>query len=108
MAIQPVDLQLAYMASPLTAATASVAQAAPQVAQEAAQASFVSKLQERQESIEETKEAHGNRVNERTEGDGGPDWSQHRGHHPGQRDAEQDDGAQPAAGEEHHFIDVTA
>jgi hypothetical protein len=68
MAIQPVDLQLAYLAAPASAAAANVVQQAPEVAAQAAQAAFISHVQQREETIEETTHAEGTKIRPDPEG----------------------------------------
>lgn len=100
MAIRPVDLQLAYLATPQTAAVAGQAQSAPQIAQQAAQSAFAEQVREREESVEESTKLEGAVVRRRSDGErGGADA----------RDRGDGDGTDDGDPEAHaHFIDVTA
>lgn len=98
MAIRPVDLQLAYLATPQTAAIAGQAQSAPQVAQQAAQSAFAQQVREREETVEESSRLEGTVVRRRGDGEGGSD-----AHDDDDARDGDDDSEAPA-----HFIDVTA
>ena len=110
MAIRPVDLQLAYLASPINAAVASSAQKGPQVAQEAAQLAFADEVRRREESVAEAaKTERDARIH--PDADGGGQGGGHASH----RDAQS---ATPESTDEisglglapdgEHFIDVVA
>lgn len=107
MAIRPADLQLAYLATPQSAAIASQAENGPQIAQQAAQAAFAAQVREREESIQESQALEGNVV--RPRGDEPQEQP-----HPEGRDRRQPDGETAPAtglglsGDGEHFIDVTA
>ena len=62
MAIQPVDLQLAYLAAPQSAAVASTTQQAPASAQAAAQSAFAAQVQQREETVAEPAKTEGAKV----------------------------------------------
>jgi len=104
-----VDLQLAYLAAPASAAVASNAQTAPAVAQQAAQAAFAAEFDRREETIAESTKAEGSLI--RADRDGGnagtytPPRKRRRDAYQGQAGDEQE--APPVAGEQ-HFIDTTA
>jgi hypothetical protein len=109
MAIRPVDLQLAYMATPQNAAVVGHAQDAAQSGQQAAQAAFAAEVAERQESVDAPQRTEGRRIRPREERDATEERS------PGQRRRrrnpyEDDAPASPLglAGDGEHFIDVTA
>lgn len=110
MAIRPVDLQLAYMAAPQSAAVIRNAQDAPQTAQQAAQAAFAAEVTRREESVDEPVKIEGAKV--RARGDRDPQGQQHSPPDARQRRGRQEEQAQTAglglAGEGEHFIDVTA
>ena len=110
MAIRPVDLQLAYMASPQNAALVSAAEEAPAAAAAAQAASFAAQVTKREEQVGETQQAKGGKVHAR-ERDAAQDHPRKRKFLPAP-DGRDDDPA-PAdplglAGDGHHFIDVTA
>ncbi|MBV8154606.1 MAG: hypothetical protein JOY98_09310 [Candidatus Eremiobacteraeota bacterium] len=64
------DLQLAYLAAPASAAAANVVQEAPAVAAQAAQAAFINQVQQREETIEESQRAEGTKIRPDPEGGG--------------------------------------
>ena len=70
MAIQPVDLQLAYLAAPASAAAANVVQQGPELAAQALQSAFAAQVEQRQETIEETARAEGTRIHPDMQGGG--------------------------------------
>jgi len=111
MAIQPVDLQLAYLAAPATGAVASAAQGAPAAAQAAAQAAFAAQVEKREETVAETARTpdRGNRINADADGGGsGGTYSPRKRHRGAYRsDTEEELAVEPAATEQ-HFIDTTA
>jgi hypothetical protein len=101
-----VDLQLAYLAAPASAAAASVVQQGPAAAAQAAQAAFASQLEQREETIEETPRAQGARIEPDGEGGNGSGYSpreRRRSYH-----ARTDETLVPADDGEKHFIDTTA
>lgn len=110
MAIRPVDLQLAYLATPQNAALISSAQDAPQAAQQAAQAAFAAQVAEREEHVDEVAESQGGKVTRRQEREPADQRrpSHGRERHPGQDEEQPRGGALGLAGEGEHFIDVTA
>lgn len=63
------DLQLAYLAAPASAAAANSVQQGPATAQQASQAAFAAHVEQREETIEETTHAEGAKV--RADADGG-------------------------------------
>ena len=103
MAIRPVDLQLAYLAAPQSAALAANVVSAPQAAQQAAAMAFAQQVTEREESVAEAASSeHDSAVRERTQGE-----SQGFYQTPERR---QGDGAEENSsdGGEQHFIDTMA
>ena len=110
MAIQPVDLQLAYLAAPASAAAANTVQQAPQVAQQAAQAAFVAQLEQREETIEETTHAEGTKIRpDRDPGGNAGTYTPRKRRRPVVAGSTQEDSVEPVlAAEESHFIDTTA
>ena len=111
MAIRPVDLQLAYMATPQNAALVSAAEDAPAAAAAAQAAAFASQVTKREEQIGETQQAKGGKVNARGKRDAAEERPHKRKFLPNP-DGREDDGAAAdplgLAGDGHHFIDVTA
>lgn len=111
MAIRPVDLQLAYMATPQNAALVSAAEDAPAAAAAAQAASFAAQVTQREEQVAETQQAKGGKINARAKRDAAQERPHKRKFLPNP-DQTGDAGA-PAdplglAGDGHHFIDVTA
>lgn len=108
MAIRPVDLQLAYIATPQNAAVASSAQEAPQLAQQASQAAFAAEVVRRSEHVDEPPkiEHAGIRTKER-----GPRQQHEQGggkrRAPDESETEEQNPLR-LAGEGEHFIDFTA
>ncbi len=101
------DLQLAYLAAPASAAVASNSQTAPAIAAQAAQAAFAAEVEKREETIEETTKAEGTRIRPDREGGGNAGTYSPRKR---RRDAyEQPAEEEPAVvAAEQHFIDTTA
>lgn len=103
------DLQLAYLAAPASAAAANVVQQAPATAQEASQAAFAAQLQQREETIEESPRTEGAKIRGDAEGGGNAD-----GYTPRKRQARtyrattDDVVMQLAEPDESHLIDTTA
>lgn len=99
------DLQLAYLAAPQSAAQATNAQTAPQAAQAASQSAFVAQLQQREESVAEAAPAEGSviRTDADGQGQGGEYTPQERRH----TYAAPNDTPLGLAGDGEHFIDVT-
>lgn len=64
------DLQLAYLAAPASAAAANVVQEGPELAAQALQSAFAAQVEQRQETIEETSRAEGSRIHPDTQGGG--------------------------------------
>lgn len=109
MAIRPVDLQLAYMAAPQTAALVSHAQESPQAAQQAAQSAFAAELAERQEHVDAPEKTEGQKVRAREEREPDQDHPQQERRRRGPYDEQPaSPGPLGLAGEGEHFIDVTA
>ena len=109
MAIRPVDLQLAYLAAPQSAAQANSAQQAPQAAQAAAQAAFINEVNKREETIAETDKAKGNVIRADAEGqDRGGYGQQQQRRRRQPEEAETDDSPFGLGGDDGHFIDFTA
>jgi hypothetical protein len=108
MAIQPVDLQLAYLAAPASAAVASNAQQAPAVAQQAAQAAFAAQVEQREETIEETSKTEGSKIREREAGGDAGTYSPRKRRQDTYQAAGSDEEVQAAVSGEQHFIDTTA
>jgi hypothetical protein len=109
MAIQPVDLQLAYLAAPASAAVASNAQTAPAVAAQAAQAAFAAQSGQREETIEETNKAEGSAIRAGRDGGGnaGTYSPRKRRQNGDQPEAAMEEAPSPYP-DEQHFIDTTA
>ena len=109
MAIQPVDLQLAYLAAPASAAAANAVQQAPAVAQQATQAAFAAQLEQREETIEETPRAEGAKIRPDREGGGSGAYQprkRRRGIIAGE--PQPSEAVEPADEDRAHFIDTTA
>jgi hypothetical protein len=110
MAIQPVDLQLAYLAAPASAAVVNSAQVAPEAAQQAAQAAFAAHVEQREETVAEATDVEGAKIH--ADSDGGGNAGEYaprqrrRNVYGGQFDEE--DSAQASDGSGEHFIDTTA
>jgi hypothetical protein len=109
MAIQPVDLQLAYLAAPASAAAANAAQQAPVAAQEAAQAAFVAQLDQREETVEQSPRAEGAKIQADQQGGGNAGTYSPRKRRRGivSASAIESETVVPAD-EPAHFIDTTA
>jgi hypothetical protein len=110
MAIRPVDLQLAYLAAPASAAAANVAQEGPGIAAQSSQAAFAAQLQQREETLEETPRAEGAKIGPDGEGGGnagGYAPRRRRAVRLGGTPGEEAPGGQLNDVEE-HFIDTTA
>jgi hypothetical protein len=109
MAIQPVDLQLAYLAAPASAAAANAVQQAPVAAQEAAQAAFVSQLDQREETVEQTPRAEGAKIQADQQGGGNAGTYSPRKRRRAIVSAPlESEAAAVPADEPAHFIDTTA
>ncbi len=112
MAIRPVDLQLAYMAAPASAAVLSTAQEGPQTAQQAAQSAFAAEVVRREESVDEPVKVEGSKVRSRGDGEREhQDPPARRRHKPGSDENSAEAGAAGPlglSGDGEHFIDVTA
>ena len=102
------DLQLAYLAAPQSAAQVSSAQQAPVAAQAAAQQAFADQLHKREETIAETEHsARGSGIRTSPDGQGnGGGYTPQDGERREYRGAPDETMAAPADGQ--HFIDVTA
>jgi hypothetical protein len=103
-----VDLQLAYLAAPASAAAANAVQQGPTTAQQAGQAAFAANVERREETIEETTHVEGARVRADAEGSGNGEYAQQRqGRRPHHQAGSEDDASYDADGVR-HFIDTTA
>ncbi len=103
------DLQLAYMAAPASAAVASSAQQAPAAAQQAAQAAFAAQIEQREESVNETPDVEGAKIRPDAErrGDAGT-YSPRKRRRFYQAETESPDAIEVEPADERHFIDTTA
>lgn len=110
MAIQPVDLQLAYLAAPASAAAANAVQQAPVAAQEAAQAAFIAQLEQREETVEQTPRAEGAKIQADQQGGGNAGTYSPRKRRKGLilSEAEAQSAEAQSKDEPAHFIDTTA
>lgn len=109
MAIQPVDLQLAYLAAPQSAAVASGQQQAPAAAQAAVQAAFAAHVEQREETVTETPHAEGAKIRpDDGGGNAGTYNPQKRRRRSYQAETGEDEAAPIEAAGERHFIDTTA
>ena len=111
MAIRPVDLQLAYMATPQNAALVSAAEDAPAAAAAAQAASFAAQLTNREEQVAGTQQAKGAEINAQAKRDAAEERPRKRKFLPAPDQHDGDDApGDPLglAGDGHHFIDVTA
>lgn len=102
------DLQLAYLAAPASAAAANAVQQGPEVAAQAVQAAFAAQVEQRQETVEETQRAEGTKI--RPDREGGSDAGTYS---PRKRrrailSVSDNDVAAVPADEPAHFIDTTA
>jgi len=102
-----VDLQLAYLAAPASAAAANAAQQAPVAAQEAAQSAFVAQLEQREETIEQSSRAEGAKVQADQQGGNAGTYSPRKRRRGVVTSAVEND-AVVSADEPAHFIDTTA
>ncbi len=109
MAIRPVDLQLAYMAAPQSAAVLNSSKESPAAAQQATAAAFAAEVVRREEQVEQPDHTQGTKVRPRDAREKAQD------HRPGRKrkylpnpQAEGEGAPIASDGEEHHFIDVTA
>lgn len=103
------DLQLAYLAAPASAAAANAVQQAPATAQQAAQAAFAAQLEQREETIEETQRTEGAKI--RTDSEGGGDagaYSPRKRQRRAVTQSEEVIAAPVGTDGEQHFIDTTA
>lgn len=101
------DLQLAYLAAPVSAAAANVVQQGPEAAQAAAQSAFASQLEQREETIEESARAEGAKVQADQQGGGNAGTYSPRKRRQPVASAPAEEEA-PIPGEPAHFIDTTA
>lgn len=62
------DLQLAYLAAPASAAVANVAQEGPELAAQALQTAFAAQVEQRQETVSETSHVAGTKIHPDTQG----------------------------------------
>jgi hypothetical protein len=108
MAIQPVDLQLAYLAAPASAAAANAVQESPVAAQQAAQAAFVNQLEQREETVEQAPRAEGAKIQPDRQGGGNAGTYSPRKRRKAIANAPAEEVAAVPAGEPAHFIDTTA
>lgn len=104
------DLQLAYLAAPASAAAANTVQQAPQINQQAAQAAFVAQMEQREETIEETTHAEGTKIRpDRDPGGNAGTYTPRKRRRAVVTGAAEEEALEPIlAGEESHFIDTTA
>lgn len=107
MAIQPVDLQLAYLAAPASAAVVNVAQEGPELAAQALQSAFAAQVEERQESVEETTHVAGTRIQPDAQGGGNAGTYSPRKKRNGVL-LSADEEPQPGDESDPHFIDTLA
>lgn len=109
MAIRPVDLQLAYMATPQNAAQVASAQEAPAAASAAQAAAFAADVTKREEQVQGAAQAKGGKVNARGERDAAQQQARKRKFLPDPSGA-QDEAPQTVgrSGDGEHFIDVMA
>jgi hypothetical protein len=100
-----VDLQLAYLAAPASAAAANSVEQVPTTAAQATQAAFAAQVDKREETIEES--AHTENARLRADADGGGNdagySSRKRRNGRGEEDA-----SRGSSDGEKHFIDTTA
>jgi hypothetical protein len=111
MAIQPVDLQLAYLAAPASAAIASNSETAPAIAAQAQQAAFAADVERREESVAETAKAEGAIIRPDRDGGNGGTYSPPKKRKRGVDVYEGSSGLveeAPSEPGEQHFIDTTA
>lgn len=112
MAIQPVDLQLAYLAAPASAAIASNSETAPAIAAQAQQAAFAAEVEQREETVTETAKAEGAIIRADRDGGNAGTYSPPRKRKRGADVYEGSNGlveeAPAAEPGEQHFIDTTA
>ena len=106
------DLQLAYLAAPASAAAANAVQAGPAIAQQASQAAFAAQLQQREETIEETPRTEGSKIVPDREGGNAGTYSPRKRRKGGVILSGAPEGAQSkddlSSDGEQHFIDTTA
>lgn len=109
MAIQPVDLQLAYLAAPASAAAANVVETGPAIAAQATQAAFAAQVEQRQETVAETTRAEGSKIHPDRNSGGNEGYAPRKRKRPVilSADAEQGEASRSKDGEA-HFIDTTA
>lgn len=102
------DLQLAYLAAPQSAAVASGQQQAPAAAQAAVQAAFASHVEQREETVTETPETEGAKIRADDQGGGNAGtYTPQKRRRSYNSQTEEDTIAVETAGEK-HFIDTTA
>ncbi|HZY99876.1 MAG TPA: hypothetical protein VFE36_09915 [Candidatus Baltobacteraceae bacterium] len=102
------DLQLAYLAAPASAAAANAVQQGPEAASQAVQAAFAAQVEQRQETIEETQHAEGTKI--RPDREGGSDagtYSPRKRRRAVASVLDETEAALPVD-EPAHFIDTTA
>jgi hypothetical protein len=107
VAIRPVDLQLAYLATPQNAAQAAAAQEAPQAAQQLAAAAFAAHIEQREETVEQSADLqHGQQVRPNRERESGfGRFARHRRPQAPPREAIDVHEGEDAEGD--HLIDVS-
>ncbi len=101
------DLQLAYLAAPQSAAQANAAQEAPAAGQASAQAAFAAQVAKREETVEETQHAKGNTIRTNPDGQGREGYTPQKR----RRQQEQEPEAENPlglSGDGEHYIDFTA
>ncbi len=101
------DLQLAYLAAPASAAAASVVQQGPETAAQALQSAFAAQVEQRQETIEETTKAKGSRIQPDAQGGGNAGTYSPRKRRNGVVET-QGDASEPKDDSDPHFIDTLA
>ena len=101
------DLQLAYLAAPASAAAANVVQEGPELAAQALQSAFAAQVEQRQETIEETTRAEGTRIQPDTQGGGNAGTYSPRKKKSVILSADEAE-SQPSDDSDPHFIDTLA
>lgn len=101
------DLQLAYLATPQSAAVVNSAQEAPVAAAQASQAAFAAQLEQRSETVAETPETEGAIIRPDSEGSNAGTYSPRKRRRAYRSDTDEEAITVETAGEK-HFIDTTA
>lgn len=100
------DLQLAYLAAPASAAAANVVQEGPELAAQALQSAFAAQVEQRQETIEETTHVAGTKIHPDTQGGNAGTYSP-RKRRQGVVEAQGAE-SEPKDDSDPHFIDTLA